>query len=84
MGLQPEELLLAAFMRRAIKDAQEGNERIREEARKCLWEHAPRIAERAGVVKQRNIYAFQKGSFTQHFKNVSKSKSRKPPDTVGE
>jgi hypothetical protein len=47
MELMPEELLLAALVRRAIKDAQDGKERVREEARTWLWEHAPGIAERA-------------------------------------
>jgi hypothetical protein len=47
--LQPEELLLAALVRRAIKDAQGKQERVREEAAQWLWDHAPAIAERAGV-----------------------------------
>jgi hypothetical protein len=47
--LYPEELLLAALMRRAIKDAQGKQERVREEAARWLWEHAPVVAARAGV-----------------------------------
>jgi hypothetical protein len=47
--LMPEELLLAALVRRAIKDAQGKQERVREEAARWLWDHAPRIAERVEV-----------------------------------
>lgn len=51
MELTPEEMLLAALLRRAIKDAQGKQERVREEAARWLWEHAPTIAERAGVAQ---------------------------------
>ena len=47
--LQPEELLLAQLVRRAIKDAQGKNARLSEEARLWLWTHAPTIAQRAEV-----------------------------------
>lgn len=47
MELTPEELLLAALLRRAIKDAQGKQERVREEAARWLWTFAPTIAERA-------------------------------------
>jgi hypothetical protein len=43
--LQPEELLLAALVRRAIKDAQAGNERVREDSLRWLWWVAPGIAQ---------------------------------------
>lgn len=55
MELTPEEMLLAALLRRAIKDAQACSgtqERVREEASRWLWTVAPSIAERAGVTKR--------------------------------
>lgn len=49
-NLEPEELLLAALLRVAIKDAlQHRNEHIRREAARWLWWVAPSVAARVGV-----------------------------------
>lgn len=50
MELIPEERLLAAAIRLAIKDAtKHKSEHIRAEAWRWLWMVAPRVAERAGL-----------------------------------
>lgn len=50
VDLTPEELLLAAIVRLAIRDAIQGKkEKLRDEALRWLWWFAPTIAERAGV-----------------------------------
>ena len=47
--LDPAELLLVGLLRRALKDAECGNENLRTEATAWLWWFAPHIAQRAGV-----------------------------------
>lgn len=47
---EPELRLLAALVRCAIRDAkQRREERLRREASRWLWTHAPAMAKRAGV-----------------------------------
>lgn len=48
--LSPEEVLLAAIVRRAIKDAQQHKDaRLRDEAAAFLWMVAPCVAERVDL-----------------------------------
>lgn len=49
-SLDPEEMLLAAMVRQAIRDAtQSKQEHVRYEAARWLWTVSPAVAERAGV-----------------------------------
>ena len=47
--LLPEEKLLAAMVRLAIKDAKGKQERWRDDARRWLWWVVPSVAQRVGV-----------------------------------
>ena len=47
--LCPDELLLIALIRRALKDAQDSNPKLRDEATQWLWWFAPTVAQRAGA-----------------------------------
>jgi hypothetical protein len=50
MELTFEEMLLAAIVRRAIRDAKEDrSDKVRYEAAAWLWDVAPVVAQRAGV-----------------------------------
>jgi hypothetical protein len=53
MQLTPEEKLLAAALRLAIRYAcKHPNEHVREEARRWLWDHAPGVAEIATEIRR--------------------------------
>jgi hypothetical protein len=54
----PEELLLIALVKRALKDAKDRRERLCEEAACWLWTVAPTIAERAGVTQLSIIWHY--------------------------